>query len=229
MQRLTPPSLPLNRYDGSLSYIAFQLTVLATRYAEVSRALRKPGLKMAICERSMFSDKQIFAAERFASDPKQKAAYETAFDALIGSLPRNLRTATVLLDAPVDVVAKRVKTRSRSAECTDDAANDDGTEKETGVSTEFLASLDRAHDAYYKTLEGPKARICAGGAPGDVKRLVLEAIEGFKAETLPPPPARSLASSPSGVSELPLSSGTPTKPARGGLEDVTNSFEALHH
>jgi deoxyadenosine/deoxycytidine kinase len=48
-------------YDGTLSHAAFQLTALTTRYAALAHALKVPGVELVIAERSLGSDRRVFA------------------------------------------------------------------------------------------------------------------------------------------------------------------------
>jgi thymidylate kinase len=70
-------------YDGTLSHAAFQLTALTTRYAALAHALKVPGVELVIAERSLGSDRRVFAHTHLgelefrayaAAPPRRRAA-----------------------------------------------------------------------------------------------------------------------------------------------------------
>ena len=74
-------------YDGTLSHAAFQLTALTTRYAALAHALKVPGVELVIAERSLGSDRRVFAHTHLgelefrayaAAPPRRRAAACTA-------------------------------------------------------------------------------------------------------------------------------------------------------
>ena len=94
-------------YSGALSHVAFQMTAMATRYSDLSRALATPGVSLLVAERSLASDRRIFAQTHLRGI--EATAYETAADALAAALPP-ARHATVLIDVPVACSTTRTHT-----------------------------------------------------------------------------------------------------------------------
>ena len=188
-------------YDGTLSHAAFQLTALTTRYAALAHALKVPGVELVIAERSLGSDRRVFAHTHLgelefrayaAAPPRHRAAarrrlhrtpasdasrpparsYAVAHDALTSTLDHG--SATVLLDAPVDTLQARIRTRGRAAE----DENDTG----SGVDSQYLGVLDDAHAAYFDGLDGaehPKVKVSAAGTADEVAAQVMATIESL--------------------------------------------------
>ena len=131
-------------------------------YTEMVKALRTPGVQLIICERSVWSDKHIFAEvnlsdvnERAGVPPRATrhaplalarhsseittrapprsvlAAYAASHAALCDAMPP-VRLASILLDAPVEVLIARVSARARVAETDGEGC---------GIPTEYLERL----------------------------------------------------------------------------------------
>jgi deoxyadenosine/deoxycytidine kinase len=80
----------------------------------------------------------------------------------------------VLLDAPVDTLQARIRTRGRAAE----DENDTG----SGVDSQYLRVLDDAHAAYFDGLDGaehPKVKVSAAGTADEVAAQVMATIESL--------------------------------------------------
>eukprot|EP00966_Prymnesium_polylepis_P120113 2775752-Prymnesium_polylepis.1 len=84
--------------------------VLNTRCAWLTKALAVPGVRVVICERSIWSDKAVFADVNITA-AAERAAYSCTFEALCATLPP-VTHATILLDAPLDVILGRVQKRA---------------------------------------------------------------------------------------------------------------------
>ena len=63
-----------------------------------------------------------------------------------------VRLASILLDAPVDVLIERVSARARSAETDGEGC---------GIPTEYLERLQAAHYAFFEGAKGMKQRVPA--------------------------------------------------------------------
>ncbi len=160
-------------YDGSLSHAAFQLTALATRFAALVRTLADRSARLVLSERSIFSDRDIFAKVHLSEVDAR--AYALAHDSLVGALPRSLTLVTILLDAPVPTLVERVRRRGRASE----AEGDGG-----GVGEEYLRTLADAHEAYVEKISHAYARVDALGPPDEVCNAVCAAIEAAAPGTL---------------------------------------------
>ena len=79
----------------------------------VVEALRRR--RVAIAERSIWSDKAVFA-ETGLKDAATRAAYELAHTSLRSALPSTLRSVLILLDVPVETALERIAERGRPEE-----------------------------------------------------------------------------------------------------------------
>ena len=165
-------------YAGKMSPAAFQLTAMVTRAAALKEALADPFAKVIISERSLASDRAVFAATQLSGADRD--AYDLAYETI--ELPAVAATATVLLECPVEELTRRVSRRRRDGE--------------NRVSVEYLQMLEAAHQRYFATLDRA-SRVDASAAPDDVARDVVTAINGLVAP-LPKPRMRS----PTSVADL---------------------------
>ena len=182
-------------YDGRLSAAVFQMVALSTRYALLREALATPGARLVISERSLRSDKAVFAATHLRGCDKD--AYDLAHASIVASLPKADRLATVLLDAPVETLLERVARRGRDGEGADVDA--EGGAGGGGCSAAYLADLQRAHDCFYASLDHHAARVDSTADPATVARRVIAAINDATEAPKPPPVA---ADSPTSVASL---------------------------
>ncbi len=60
-------------YEGDLSKIGFQLTAAVTRWAAQAQALNTPGVTTVIAERTMHSDREIFARVSLQAEAERRA------------------------------------------------------------------------------------------------------------------------------------------------------------
>ncbi len=161
-------------YSNSISRCAFQLMALTTRYASLTAALRDPNVSLVICERSVFSDKECFAAVNLTGE-SDRAAYAATHAALCGTLPSDLRNCTVLLDAPLNVIGQRIRKRARAGE--EELKEEDDDKAGGGPGDEYLARLQKAHAAFFSGLDDScKRKISALETPDEVARSVYQAI-----------------------------------------------------
>ncbi len=165
-------------YAGKMSPAAFQLTAMVTRAAALKETLADPFAKVIISERSLASDRAVFAATQLSGADRD--AYDLAYETI--DLPAVAATATVLLECPVEELTRRVSRRRRDGE--------------NHVSVEYLQMLEAAHQRYFATLDRA-SRVDASAAPDDVARDVVTAINGLVAP-LPTPRRRS----PTSVADL---------------------------
>ena len=166
-------------YAGKMSPAAFQLTAMVTRAAALKEALADPFAKIVISERSLASDRAVFAETQLSGADRD--AYDLAYETI--ELPAVAATATVLLECPVDELTRRVSRRRRDGE--------------NNVSAEYLQMLEAAHERYFANLDRG-SRVDASAAPDDVARDVVNAINGLVAPSLPKPRMRS----PTSVADL---------------------------
>ena len=97
-------------YSGALSHVAFQMTAMATRYSDLSRALATPGVSLLVAERSLASDRRIFAQTHLRGI--EATAYETAADAL--TVPHGFRTLRYDADDGFFLNEQHFKVRGRA-------------------------------------------------------------------------------------------------------------------
>ena len=94
-------------YAGKMSPAAFQLTAMVTRAAALKEALADPVAKVIISERSLASDRAVFAETQLSGADRD--AYDLAYETI--ELPAVAATATVLLECPVEELTRRVSRR----------------------------------------------------------------------------------------------------------------------
>lgn len=92
-------------YRNELSRSSFQFMALTTRYTALLNSFNSEA-SIIITERSFLSDRYCFAAVNLESQA-DILAYAVTHDALVDSLPTDLRMGTVLLTAPRSVCAHR--------------------------------------------------------------------------------------------------------------------------
>ena len=134
-------------YSGTISGAVFQMMVLATRFRCLNAALRLPGVKIVVAERSLFSD-QIFADVNLSGI--DLVAYRTAWRANVDSLP-DFKLCVLLIDLPPSALQNRIRLRGRKSE-----------EAGTALTEAYLERLDKAHEKYYD------------GLPLDVEKLRIQ-------------------------------------------------------
>ena len=162
-------------YTDTINRCAFQVMAVTTRYTSLLDAVLRSEAEVIITERSIFSDRACFAKVNLTAGSPDETAYGVTHDALVNSLPEDLRLGTVLLQAPRAVITERIAKRGRAQE----EAKDDGNGgSDGGIPDEYLAALDDAHAAYFASLPAAtKALVDATQPPADVAAAVLSAIE----------------------------------------------------
>ena len=157
-------------YSGALSHVAFQMTAMATRYSDLSRALATPGVSLLVAERSLASDRRIFAQTHLRGI--EATAYETAADALAAALPP-ARHATVLIDVPVATLQERVAQRRE--------AERDGADGGGGSVSATTCGRSTSRTKLYEQLGHPKARVDGTPPTDDVVAAVVAAARALGA------------------------------------------------
>jgi deoxyadenosine/deoxycytidine kinase len=159
-------------YTGQLERCTFQQMAVITRFGAIMAALRTPGARLIITERSIFTDKECFAKVGI-SDPVEFAAYTVAHDQLVGALPP-IDHGTILLHAPLNLISDRIKARGRAAE----TSSADGAVE---IPTSYLQQLEAAHDSYFASLTDKEKRVVdATRTPSQVADDVFNAISELR-------------------------------------------------
>ena len=160
-------------YSGNIDKCSFQQMAVITRFAALKKAI-ETGAKLIITERSIHTDRECFAKVGITS-AADAAAYAVTHDQLVSTLPAGLRMATVLLEAPLDVISRRIRMRGRAAE--QEAKMEEEGGEESGVPDVYLKALQDAHTAYFSTLGAhEKAVVDALAVPQKVADDVYAAI-----------------------------------------------------
>ena len=185
-------------YTNTIDKCSFQQMAVITRFGALKRAI-ETGATLIITERSVYTDRECFAKVGVTSKD-EIAAYAVTHDSLCQTLPADIKMATVLLEAPLDVIARRIRMRGRAAE-QEATMEDDGGAEGGGVPDVYLQALQEAHAAYFASL-GADEKVCvdATASPAKVEADVYAACVGFR---------KGASSSPATVFE-PLDAALPT-------------------
>lgn len=146
-------------YSGEVSRATFQLTALGSRFGPLQRAVRRPGTRLVICERSPYTDYHVFAKCNLAAGSVDRRAYELVYSELLRCLPPNLQATFVYLKAPADLLAQRIERRGREAET---RRWGNGAQP---LPLSYLAALECAHDAYFEGLQAQQVYRVDGRRP----------------------------------------------------------------
>ena len=147
--------------DGTMSKLEFQLIALATIAMPLLRAMSTDGVRMVITERSPRSNREVFGLLNLASE--EMGCLDLAFSAIADVLPQR-QELTILLDAPVAELQRRVRTRGRP--------------EEQGIGRTYHEDLCSAHEAMYAAIpQHAKQRIDARAQPSHTARAVCAIIE----------------------------------------------------
>ena len=173
-----PPSCLGRFYSGDISCLAFQLITLTTVAAQIYAALLKPGIRLVVSERSMDSNREIFARPNL--DGAELAAYELIWSALDSAMPGHERVTVYLAAEPV-TCDERVKRRGRV--------------EEAGIPRQLHDALHGRHECMMSTLGHLGLRIDASNGPGevagDVERGILSQVENRARRPVPCAPGAS--------------------------------------
>ena len=160
-------------YDGSLNAGMFQLAALSTIVAadaDAHATARSRGADLMISERAPAST-QAFAAATLTGLER------TAYDVSYAALARGEQTARVLhifLDAPLELLQKRIAGRGRAAE--QRAADADDGACVGGISVAYLAKLAGAYEDLYASIDAPTVRVDASAPAAHVAAEVVALI-----------------------------------------------------
>ena len=151
-------------YNGELTAVAFQLSVLVSLFGPLlSAVLKKP--KLIISERSPFSNYNVFAKANLSG--VELSAYSHAYHELMKALPE-VNTTMILLDVPVEVAADRIYTRDRISE--------------HSISHEYLAVLaDKHNDLSDEVPNSTLIRLDASGTVEATHEAVVSCVEAVLA------------------------------------------------
>lgn len=149
-------------YDKSVSALTFQVIAATTRYGPLAALLHDPDLRVFVTERSLLSDKEVFA--RTTLDPATEwFDYELAAKHLRDAMPADVREVTIYLDAPDCDLAARIRERER--------------DEERAIDADYLARIRQAHEAFYAAIDHEKVRIDASRSVTEVVTEVAAVIE----------------------------------------------------
>ena len=140
-------SVLANFYEDPQKYaFAFQIMAFTTRYQELKRIVKEnPHCKGIICERSLESDKHIFAKMLHKDGLMDKLMY-TIYDKYFQEYEGNFRLDGVIhVDASPDTCFERVKLRSRNGEST--------------ISLEYLQTCHKFHLQWLENTTTPVLKI----------------------------------------------------------------------
>ena len=158
-------------YNKTISGLSFQIIAAATRFGPLARLFHDPSLVVFVTERSLESDKDVFA--RVTIDPVTEwRDYELAAKRLRDAMPSDVKEVTVYLDASDDEVMARINERNRDAE--------------KAIPMEYLARLRTAHEAFYESIEHEKVRVDASRDATSVASEVAAIVERIRANLASP-------------------------------------------
>ena len=153
-------------YDKTISSLSFQIIAAATRFGPLARLFHDPRLAVFVTERSLASDKDVFA--RVTLDPVTEwPDYELAAKQLRDAMPTDVKEVTVYLDASDEEVMARIHERQR--------------DEEKAIPMDYLARLRAAHEAFYDAIEHEKVRVNASRDAASVAAEVAAIVERTRA------------------------------------------------
>jgi deoxyadenosine/deoxycytidine kinase len=158
-------------YDKTISGLSFQIIAAATRFGPLARLFHDPRLTVFVTERSLASDKDVFA--RVTLDPTTEwPDYELAAKQLRDAMPTDVKEVTVYLDATDEEVMARIHERKRT--------------EEKAIPMDYLARLRAAHEAFYESIEHEKVRVDASRDAASVAYEVAAIVERTRASLASP-------------------------------------------
>lgn len=159
-------------YANTIDKALFQLVAATTRFGPLAALLNDPRKTVFVTERSLDSDKEVFA--RTNLDPTSEwPYYEIAAKTLRDAMPTDVKEVTVYLDASDKEVMSRIQARKR--------------DEEQDIPMDYLARLREAHEVFYKSIEHDKVRIDASRTASAVAAEVATIIEFFRHNFVLPP------------------------------------------
>lgn len=133
-------------YNKELPPVGFQMAALTTRFTGLLDALDDPQINTIVCERSMQSDREVFAATTLTTFAELNA-YNMMYTELLCALGQ-LHYSMIYLDASNETLSRHVTARNRL----------NGVEKEA-VTDAYTEKLRQAHAAMISR------RACHGTVP----------------------------------------------------------------
>lgn len=150
-------------YEGEISPLEFQLAALTSRFGGLAQHFQNPHLKLIISERSMWSDRHVFATTTFKSEDNTAwDAYEVAYKQLIGVVPPNMNVVHVSLNVEISEIERRIEQRGR--------------EEEQSINVDYLHKLEKAHTQWMATSTYPFETVDGNAPPHKVVEDVLQII-----------------------------------------------------
>ena len=142
-------------YRGTLSRLEFQLIAMSTLVLPVIRALHAPGVRLVISERSLRSNREVFAVLNLSE--QALVGLDLLYHALEAATPVH-HEATLYLDASASTLRRRVEARGR--------------QEEGALGLDFHMKVKERHDQMFAAIDRPKAKINAEGDALGVARDV---------------------------------------------------------
>ena len=151
-------------YGNQMSALEFQLLALTTLTAPILKALHDPLTTMIISERSPLSNIEVFAKMNLTE--VDFICYKLVYDALIAAMPEDVEHVTVYLDAPVEVIQRRIAVRGR--------------DEESNIPLALHQQLREGHERLYESLTHLKYRVDATATPERVTEQVCFFIRSLE-------------------------------------------------
>ena len=153
-------------YKGDISALDFQLVALVTRFAALEPLLREEGVSLIITERSMVSDREVFAKATLPGSMRKSdldntawMAYDLAHSQLTRVVPDDVLVVHVFLEAPRAAIRDRIEHRNR--------------DEEKNIDVAYLDKLETLHAEWYKRLPAEsRYKVDCTGTPDAVARDV---------------------------------------------------------
>ena len=149
-------------YADEMTKLEFQLVALATIAGPLAEALRWPGVRLVITERSPLSSWRVFAELNLGG--ADMAAFELAYAAVQRMLPER-REATAYLRLDAATTLQRIARRGRS--------------EEGKLDGDFACAVTEQHEAMVGAIPHRKHYIDAAGSPAEVAEAVLAIAESM--------------------------------------------------
>lgn len=158
-------------YDKTISGLSFQIIAATTRFGPLAALFNDPRLEVFVTERSLLSDKEVFA--RTTLDPETEwPYYELAARQLRDAMPTDVKEVTVYLDASDEQVMTRIRERQR--------------DEEKAIPMDYLARIREAHEVLYESIEHDKVRVDASHDAVSVATEVAAIVERARANLASP-------------------------------------------
>ena len=137
-----PALIPTASQESSLSRFEFQLIAMSTLVLPVIHALHKPGVRLVIRERSLRSNREVFAMINL--EGPALVGLDLLYRALQAAMPAH-EEVTIYLNASAHTLERRVAARGRL--------------EEGALDQRFHRLVVERHDLMYLAIEHPKAQV----------------------------------------------------------------------